>query len=84
MIINFENLKKLEVKINKSCNNSKNYMAWMESTTRINYEQKWEKMMVELRGWDVVKSCNNTKKSWFDYCENKGLYPEYTFGDILA
>lgn len=82
-MITFESLKELEIKINKSCRNSKNYMGWMESQTRTNYECKWQKMMLKLRGWDVV-CYNNTNTSWVDYCDKNGLSIDYGFNDILA
>ena len=81
-MITFESLKTLEVKINKSCLNSKNYMGWMESNIRTNYERKWNKMMLELRGWDVITG--ETKNAWIDYCQTQNMSIDYTFGDILS
>jgi CRISPR/Cas system-associated endonuclease Cas1 len=37
-------------------------------------EQKWEKLVRELRG----------TKEWAAYCERTGYVPNYKFGDILA
>lgn len=81
-MITFESLKTLEIKINKSCLNSKNYMGWMDSNTRTNYERKWNKMMLELRGWDVITG--ETKNTWIDYCQTQNMSIDYTFGDILS
>jgi len=83
MKANFENLEKLEQKAQKSFNNCTNLYNWYD-TIGGNYRNKWNKMMLELRGWDEVNTNKETKAEWFNYCEKRGSVYNYNFGDILA
>ena len=79
----FENLQKLQIKAQKSCNNCRNLYNWYD-TIGANYRDKWEKLMTELRGWSTYEGDKETKKEWIEYCEKTGCIYNYNFGDILA
>jgi|TARA_R110000868_G_scaffold77918_3_gene222804 hypothetical protein len=79
----FENLEKLQMKAQKSCWNAKSLYVWYD-TIGLNYRRKWDKMMVDLRGWDEPHTEKETKAEWLEYCEKTGCVYDYNFGDILA
>ena len=79
----FENLEKLQMKAQKSCWNAKNLYVWYD-TIGLNYRRKWDKMMIDLRGWDEPHTEKETKAKWLEYCEKTGCVYDYNFGDILA
>lgn len=81
----FENLIKLEDKARKSSYNAKNHMEWTE-TTGENYRKKWDKMMIELRGWDecTPQSERITKLEWVEYCKENNYVIDYNFGDVIC
>lgn len=82
----FENLEKLEAEIRFSFNNTKNSYNWLNTLKGSMLQKRWEKMMLELRGFaDLThKEDHNYKKGWVQYCEHKNLDPNYNFGDVLA
>jgi len=81
----FENLIKLETKARKSNYSAKNHIFWRE-TTGANYQNKWDKMITELRGWNDCTPHDKriTKPEWLDYCKKTGFVINYNFGDVIA
>jgi hypothetical protein len=81
----FENLIKLEDKARKSFYNAKNCTEWSE-TIGANYSNKWDKMMIELRGWGECTPHTKriTKSEWLEYCEKTGCVIDYNFGDVIC
>jgi hypothetical protein len=81
----FENLIKLENKARRSCYKAKNFIEWRE-TTGANYQNKWDKMITELRGWYdcTPHDQRTTKKEWLDYCKENNYVIEYNFGDVIC
>jgi hypothetical protein len=81
----FENLIKLETKARKSNYSAKNHIFWRE-TTGANYQNKWDKMITELRGWyDCTPHDKRiTKPEWLDYCKKRGCLIDYNFGDVIS
>jgi hypothetical protein len=78
----FENLIKLETKAKISCWNAKNFRRWNE-TIGDNYRHKWNKMVLELRGWNDCES-NETKPEWIEFCDKEGAVYDYNFGDVIC
>jgi len=83
--LEFKKLKELQNKISYSQSRAKDYEKWREGIGA-NYENKWNKMIKKLRGWNdyTFVEERKTKPEWKEYCKENGLYENYDFGDVLA
>lgn len=84
----FDNLRKLEAQINKAYYSSKNFSSFIYTQKGQKLEARWNAMMIQLRGWDVISYDENgnslTKSSWIEYCKKENIYPSYNIGDVCA
>jgi hypothetical protein len=78
-------LRELQNKISYSQSRARDYVKWREGIGA-NYEDKWNKMMKKLRGWNAYTPIGEakTRPEWKQYCKESGLYEDYDFGDVLA
>jgi len=79
-------LQKLEAQINRAYSRCRNVEYFFETKAGYTYARRWEKMMVELRGWSDYPLSESgvdlTKDGWKENCG--GLHWGYTIGDICA
>jgi hypothetical protein len=83
--LKYKKLRELENKISYSQSRARDYEKWREGIGA-NYEDKWNKMMKRLRGWNAYTPMGEqkTKPEWKEYCKEQGIVEDYNFGDVLA
>jgi hypothetical protein len=81
----FKKLQELQNKISYSQSRARDYEKWREGIGA-NYENKWNKMIKRLRGWNDYSFMEErkTKPEWKEYCKENSLNENYDFGDVLA
>ena len=81
----YKKLIQLEEKARNSAYRAKDWMKWSESTGD-NYRQKWEKMVLKLRGWNSYSLYEDkkSKPEWVQFCKETNKIEDYDFGDVLA
>jgi hypothetical protein len=81
----FKKLQELQNKISYSQSIARDYEKWREGIGA-NYENKWNKMIKRLRGWNDYSFMEErkTKPEWKEYCKENSLNENYDFGDVLA
>jgi hypothetical protein len=82
----FKRLKELENKINSAYYKCRDVDFFFEKKTGYVYARRWEKMMIELRGWAEYRFDEQgndlTKDGWKEKCGTG--YWDYNIGDICA
>ena len=81
----YKKLIQLEEKARNSAYRAKDWMKWSESTGD-NYRQKWEKMVLKLRGWNSYSLMQDrkSKPEWVQFCKETNKVEDYNFGDITS
>jgi hypothetical protein len=86
MKASFKNLQKLESTIRIAYNESNSFNYW-ETQRGSQLMNRWNKMMVELRGfgmYGVGHDDLNMKDDWIEYCKENGISEDYDFGDMIC
>jgi hypothetical protein len=64
--------------------NINNFSKWNE-TVGVRFRNKWNKMVLELRGYnDTEGNEKDIKQDWIEYCKEQGSVIDYNFRDVLA
>ena len=84
----FKKLMELEDKAKDSMyrkSNRNNFQRWNETTGQ-NFANRWNKMVLELRGYNDTegKGKGSAKAEWIEYCKEQGMVEDYNFGDVIA
>tara|TARA_R110000772_G_scaffold9622_4_gene31530 strand:+ start:591 stop:842 length:252 start_codon:yes stop_codon:yes gene_type:complete len=79
----FENLQKLESTIRNAYNNSNSFNYW-ETQRGSQLMNRWDEMMIELRGFGIGHDYSNMKQCWIEYCEENKMCKNYDFGDMIC
>jgi hypothetical protein len=80
---NFIKIQELERRIQVAYSNS-TPETFHETKRGMALRDRWEDMILELRGWNSDKATPEYKPEWLEYCKQKDIVPDYNFGDVMC
>jgi hypothetical protein len=85
----YKQLEVLETKCQDLADNANRNNRWKEvmlnDYSHLNLARnRWEKLIIELRGIEGYRRIAKPNQHWIDYCAKRGCVVDYTFDDLLA